>query len=77
MALTEQRILNQVTVLPNANAIQVQWADQILRDGEVIQQQYHRKAYGPGQRDEFLAEVEGAENYANLIDWTATQSETV
>lgn len=70
MALTEQRILNQVTVLPNANAINVQWADQILRDGEVIQQQYHRKAYGSGQQAEFEAEVEGASAYVNLIDWT-------
>ncbi len=69
MALTEQRILNQVTVLPNANAINVQWLNQILRDGEVIQQQYHRKAYGPGQQAEFLAEVEGAENYVGLIQW--------
>ena len=70
MALTEQRILNQVTVLPNANSINVQWADQILRDGGVISQTYHRKAYGPGQRTEFEAEVEGAANYVNLIDWT-------
>lgn len=70
MALTEQRILNQVTVLPNANSINVQWANQILRDGEVIQQQYHRKAYGPGQQAEFETEVEGASAYVNLIDWT-------
>ena len=77
MALTEQRIINQVTVLPSQNAINVQWADQILRDGEVISQTYHRKAYGPGQQAEFLAEVEGADAYVNLIDWTVTQSETV
>lgn len=69
MALTEQRIINQVTILPNQNAVQVQWADQILRDGEVISQQYHRKAYGAEQRAEFEAEVEGAENYVNLITW--------
>lgn len=71
MALTEQRILNQVTVLPNANSINVQWADQILRDGKVFSEQYHRKAYGADQKSEFLAEVEGAENYANLIQWSA------
>ena len=74
MALTEQRILNQVTVLPNQNALNVQWSDQILRDGEVIQQQYHRKAYGPGQQQEFLAEVEGADAYVNLIDWTVVDA---
>lgn len=70
MALTEQRIINQVTVLPNANSINVQWADQILRDEEVISQTYHRKAYGPEQRAEFEAEVEGAAQYVNLITWS-------
>jgi hypothetical protein len=69
MALTEQRILNQITVLPNANAINVQWADQILRDGEVISEQYHRKAFGPGQQSEFEAEVEGAAAYVGLVNW--------
>ena len=77
MAITEQRILNQVTVLPNANAINVQHADQILRDGEVISQTYHRKAYGPGQREEFEAEVEGAANYVNLIDWAVQEEANV
>lgn len=69
MALTEQRILNQVTVLPNANSINVQWADQILRDGEVISQTYHRKAYSQEQKAEFLAEVEGAEGYISVMGW--------
>ena len=70
MALTEQRIINQITVLPNANAINVQWADQILRDGEIISQTYHRKAYGAGQKAEFEAEVEGSVGYVDKIDWT-------
>ena len=73
MALTEQRILNQITVLPNANSINVQWADVISRDSVEISKQYHRKAYGPGQQAEFLAEVEGAEGYVGLIDWTVPE----
>ena len=70
MALTEQRILKAVTVKPTQQAIEVQHADQILRDGEVISEQYHRKAYSSDQRAEFEAEVEGAADYVNLIDWT-------
>ena len=70
MALTEQRIINQVTVLPTVNSINVQWADQILRDEEVISQTYHRKAYSAEQRAEFEAEVEGAAQYVNLITWS-------
>ena len=71
MPLTEKTIINSITVMPEQNCIQVQWSNQILRDGEVISQQYHRKAYGAGQRAEFEAEVEGAASYAELIDWAS------
>ena len=69
MALIEQRILNQVTTLPNQSAIQVQWVNQILRDEEVISQTYERKAYMQEQKNEFLAEVEGAEGYFAIMGW--------
>lgn len=69
MALTEQRVLNQVSILPASGTINVQWADQILRDGEVISQSYYRKAYTQDQRAEFEAEVEGAAGYISAIGW--------
>jgi hypothetical protein len=69
MALTEQRILKAVTVKPTQQAIEVQHSDQILRDGEVISEQYHRKAYGIEQKDEFIAEVEGAAAYIQAAGW--------
>ena len=69
MALTEQRILNQVTTLTAQGAVNVQWADQILRDGEVISQTFHRKAYTEEQKAEFLAEVEGAAAYVAALGW--------
>lgn len=69
MALSEQRVVNQISVLPNQNAINVQWADQIVKDGEVLTQTFHRKTYGPGQELEFTAEVSGAGDYVGLIDW--------
>ena len=69
MALTEQRILKTVTIKPTQQAIEVQHADQILRDGEVISEQYHRKAYSVEQKAEFLAEVEGAETYVTAAGW--------
>jgi hypothetical protein len=71
MALTEQRILKAVTVKPTQNAIEVQWADQILRDGEVISEQYHRKAYTAEQSDELIAEVEGAAAYITAAGWNS------
>jgi hypothetical protein len=69
MALTEQRILKQIAVLTEASAINVQWADQILRDGQVISETVHRKAYSNKQKDEFLAEVEGAAPYVSAVGW--------
>ena len=70
MALTEQRTLKQVTTLPQQNAVNVQWANQILRDGEVISETYERKAYTQEQAAEFAAEVEGASGYMAVLGWT-------
>ena len=71
MALTEQRVISQVTVLPEAQAINVRWADQILRDGVVISEQYVRKAYGIENKAEFEAEVEGAAAYVDAAGWNS------
>lgn len=67
--LTENTIIKQVAILPNQSAINVQWANQILRDGEVISENYHRKAYTAEQKAEFLAEVEGAAGYVSAVGW--------
>lgn len=69
MALTEQRILSQVTTLPAQSAANVQWANQILRDDVVISETYERKAYTVEQKADFLSEVEGAENYITALGW--------
>lgn len=70
MALTEQRVLKQVTILPMESAVNVQWANQILRDGELVSEAFERKAYGPDQIGEFLAEVEGGKDYLTPLGWT-------
>ena len=69
MSLSEQRILKQVTTLPNQSAVNVQWANQIIKDGAVLTETYERKAYTADQKAEFLAEVEGAENYIAALGW--------
>lgn len=67
--LTEQRVLKSVTVLAQQSAINVQWANQILRDDEVVTETYERKAYTADQIADFLNEVEGAEAYVALLNW--------
>ena len=69
MSLTESKVLAQVTILPESNSVNVRWDNLIMRDEEVISRQPHRKAYTFDQKDEFLAEVEGAENYIAALGW--------
>lgn len=69
MAFTEQRILKQVTVLTSQSAINVQWSNQILKDGEVVAETLERKAYTADQKDTFLVEVEGADAYIAVLGW--------
>lgn len=69
MALTEQRVLKQVTILPGQSAVNVQWADQILRDGVIISESFHRSAYTESQKDNFLNEVENAHLYFAALNW--------
>lgn len=69
MSLYEQKILKQVTILPDQSAINVQWANQIIKDGEVISEQLHRKAYLISDKEAFLSEVEDAESYLQILGW--------
>jgi len=69
MALTEKTIIKQVAVLPAQFAINVQWANQVLRDDEVISETYHRKAYTKEQQAKFEAEVTGAAAYVTAAGW--------
>ena len=67
--LTEQKTVKSVQILPEQNAVNVQWSLKVLRDGEVISERYERKAYSQEQSVEFLAEVENAQAYMDALDW--------
>jgi hypothetical protein len=69
MSLSEQRILKSVEILPAQNAINVLWVDQIMRDGEVVSELNHRKAYTQDQREAFLTEVGGGAAYVAAVGW--------
>lgn len=69
MTLTEQRILKSVQILPAQSAVNVQWSDQVMRGDEIIAETYRRKTYTQDQKAEFVAEVEGAQNYAEVLGW--------
>ena len=67
--LTEERVLGSIQILPQQSAVNVEWHDLIKRDGEVISKSNHNKAYTADQKDEFLAEVEGADSYIAILGW--------
>lgn len=69
MALTESTVLAQVNLNLTANAIEVRWDNIIERDGNQISRVPHRKAYSADQKSEFLAEVEGGQQYVDAIGW--------
>ena len=69
MALTEQKTLSQVTVLADIGTVNVQWTNKILKDGNVISEQFERKAYDKSMTADFLAEVDGAQHYASVLGW--------
>ena len=46
------------------------FASAFIKDGDIIASTYERKCYAIEQKDEFLAEVDGAVDYANAIGWS-------
>lgn len=48
MALSETKVTDKIEVLENGN-VQVREATRVLRDGEVIAQNFHRFVVAPGQ----------------------------
>lgn len=69
MAFSEQRIQKQVTVISDEGVILVQWADQVLKDGEVISEKLYRDSFTAGRKTEFLTAVDGAAHYAAALGW--------
>lgn len=57
MALSEQRVLISIEVLPEQNAINIKWEDQISRDGEMISGLPFRRAYSKQERAAFIDDL--------------------
>lgn len=70
MSLTENKIISQITSLPDSSAFNVQWTNQIIKNGEIIAKTYERKSYTKEQKDEFISEVDNAQFYIQAIGWT-------
>ena len=70
MSLVEQRVLKQVIMIPQSNTINVQWSNQIVRDGsEIVFETYERSSYSQEEKDTFISAVEGGSAYATAMGW--------
>lgn len=69
MTIIENRVLKEVAVLPQQQAVNVQWANQIIKDDIVISETYERKAYTVEDKNDFMVEVESADKYLDIIGW--------
>jgi hypothetical protein len=71
--MRKQKILRSIEVLPQQNAIQVAWDNQIIDDDDVtvLSTTIERCAYMSSQKDQFVSEVDGAAAYVDLIVWGA------
>ena len=69
MALTEEKTLSQVNVHADIGTVNVQWTNKILKDGNVISEQFERKAYDKSMAAEFANEVHGASYYIAALGW--------
>jgi len=49
MSLTKQTITDKIEIVGQYNHVQVREAIQVLEDGQVISQSYHRYVVGPGE----------------------------
>lgn len=66
MALTETKVIDQITVTENGTIL-VREATRIMRDDEIVTQTYHRWSFAPG--DDVSSMPENVQAIANLT-WT-------
>ena len=70
MSLTKQTVVDKIEIVGEFDHIQVREAQQILEDGVVISQSYHRYVVSPGETssDPKVLSVINAVHTQNIID---------
>ena len=69
MALTENKVLKSIEVIPEAQSVNVLWENQVLRDGVVISQTLERSAYNELDKIRFMSDVSSANEYITILGW--------
>lgn len=69
MALSEKKVLAEVSLRKADGVIAVRWDNIIERDGVQVSRIPHRKTYNQAQAGEFTSEVDGSEAYLSAMGW--------
>lgn len=69
MALSKEKVLESVELNIPGNTASVKWSNNIVEDGVVLTSVPHRCCYAAEHKDQFLADVEGAEAYVAILGW--------
>ena len=71
MTTTINKVLRRVEIVQDANGknAEVEWENQVLQDGSVINKWPHRIGYQQAQKAQFLSDVEGASSYLSALGW--------
>ena len=69
MALTKEKVLVSVKIGVESSTISVKWVNRIIEDGSVLSEIPHRCCYSIERKEQFLTEVEGAEQYIIAAGW--------
>lgn len=67
--ITKNKQLASIEIGVETQTINVKWLNQIIEDDVVISSIPHRCAYSILQREQFIAEVGGGEQYAIAAGW--------
>ncbi len=68
MALTKERVQDKIEIVGKFKEVQIRYADQIVEDGNVISQSFHRIVIYCGDYDS--ADANGVRAIADAV-WTA------
>lgn len=71
MPYSERTVAKTIEINVLGKTIHVIWVKQVLRNGEVLAETSHRKAYTSADREVFLADLPEYAMCAGAIEWVA------
>ena len=59
----------EIVIIDEEKFANVLWVDEIIENGNIIASSNFRCSYGKSQKDDFIAKVDGQEDYLRVLGW--------